>query len=53
MVNERLGIDTDPHLQGSLDLVRERIKEYKAKVIWVSTKSQRADRQTKFIPVRF
>ena len=46
-------VDTDPHLQGSLDLVRERIKEYKAKVIWVSTKSQRADRQTKSIPVRF
>ena len=45
-------VDTDPHLQGSLALVRERIEEYKARVLWVSTKDQRADRHTKLIIVR-
>ena len=45
-------VDTDPHCQGVVDLVRERIEEYKAEVVWVPTHEQRADRQTKFIPVR-
>ena len=42
-------VDTDPHLQGTVDLVKERINDMNARVLWVQTKSQKADRQTKFI----
>jgi hypothetical protein len=42
-------VKTDPAVQGSLDFVNERIKDMGADVIWVDTKHQRADRQTKFV----
>ena len=45
-------VQTDPAFQGVLDLVRGRIEELCAEVLWVRTSEQRADRQTKFIPVR-
>ena len=45
-------VDSDPHCQGVLELVQERIAEYNVEVLWVPTAQQRADRQTKFLPVR-
>ena len=42
-------VDTDPHLQGVVDFVKERVNEMSAKILWVPTKSQKADRQTKFV----
>ena len=33
----------DPHFQGPLDLVLERVGEYKVDVRWVDAKQQRAD----------
>ena len=42
-------VTSDPAMQGSLDLARSRIKSMNGKVLWVPTKEQRADRQTKFI----
>ena len=41
-------VDTDPHMQGMLDLVRDRIDTMKATVLWVKTTEQRADKHTKF-----
>jgi len=43
----------DPHFQGSLDLILERVREYKVEVLWVETKLQRADRHTKFVLDRY
>lgn len=43
---------TDPHMQGYVDLIKERVQEIQAEVIWIDGKKQRADRQTKFIAVR-
>lgn len=44
--------EKDPAMQGKVDLVCERIDEWGAEILWVDTKSQRADRQTKFIAER-
>ena len=41
--------EKDPAMQGYVELVCERIEEMKAEVLWVDTKVQRADRQTKLI----
>ena len=46
-------IDTDPQLQGVLDFVRGRMDEIESEVLWVESAEQRADRQTKFIGVRY
>ena len=45
-------VKTDPLCQGDLDLVKGRLDEQKVEVLWVGTAEQRADRQTKFVPVR-
>lgn len=45
-------VQTDPAVQGVCDLVRERIHDMCAEVLWVATSKQRADKHTKFIPVR-
>jgi hypothetical protein len=42
----------DPHFQGPLDLVLERIREYGVGVVWVNTKSRRADRHKKCLATR-
>jgi hypothetical protein len=42
-------IDSDPEWQGTLNFVIERIQEEGARVIWVPTAEQRADKHTKFI----
>ena len=44
--------EKDPAMQGYVELVCERIEETGAEIYWVDTKSQRADRQTKFIAER-
>ena len=41
--------EKDPAMQGYVELVCERIEEMKAEILWVDTKDQRADRQTKFV----
>jgi len=45
-------VTSDPIMQGQLDLVKSRLDDMRADVLWVSTKDQRADRQTKFIRAR-
>ena len=45
-------VQTDPAVQGVLDYAKSRILEIGAEVIWIATRDQRADRQTKFIAVR-
>ena len=45
-------VKTDPLCQGALDFIISRITELKLEVLWIETKSQRADRQTKFIYFR-
>ena len=42
-------VQSDPRLQGVLNLVLERIREIDASVLYVPTGQQRADRHTKFI----
>ena len=44
--------EQDPHMQGYVDLVRERLSDMHSDVLWIDTANQRADRHTKFIPVR-
>ena len=48
---EKKFCDTDAEHQGSLEYMLEKVEEQKARVLWVKTEEQRADRQTKFIPV--
>lgn len=45
-------VKTDPLCQGGLDFIISRIRELAIHVRWVPTSNQKADRQTKFIPVR-
>jgi hypothetical protein len=45
-------VQTDPAVQGVCDLARQQIHEMRAEVLWVPTSKQRADKHTKFIPVK-
>ena len=43
---------TDPHMQGYVDLVRERVEHMGAEVVWIEGSKQRADKHTKFVHIR-
>ena len=45
-------VDSDPAVQGVLDLARSRLHDVNGQVLWVPTAKQRADKHTKFIHVR-
>ena len=42
-------VESDPHMQGTLELAKSRIDGIGATVLWVDTANQRADKHTKFI----
>ena len=45
-------VQSDPAVQGVLDLVKSRLNDMHAEVLWVPTAKQRADKHTKFSHVR-